>query len=148
MKSQKHWVSDFPPCSTLKKSPSHRVHFEVDELSARESDDDLPPVDGAPVDRFLAWGPPLVDPLVGPDVTNAVGVNLDESVVAQGRARQGGRRSQEPRVRHLLDSLANRQDQGGVDERHDDVRVELVCKTQAEASFVKWHDDRGINYNS
>ena len=57
---------------------TYGVHLEVDKLSPREGDDDLPAVDGAPVDRLLARRAPLVDALVRPDVTDAVGVYLDK----------------------------------------------------------------------
>ena len=52
--------------------------------------------------------------------------DLDEGIVSQGRAGEGGCGSQEAGVCDLLDGLTDAEDQGGVDERHDDVGVELV----------------------
>lgn len=52
--------------------------------------------------------------------------HLHQGVLAQQRAGQGGRGAQEAGVRHFLHGLPDGQHQGGVDERHDDVGVELV----------------------
>lgn len=93
---------------------TYRVHFEIDEFAARQGDDDLSLVDGAFDDGFLAGRLPLVDPLVGADVSDAVGVHLHERVVAERVAAQRRRRAQEPRVRHLLHRLTDRQYKGGV----------------------------------
>lgn len=55
---------------------SYRVHLEVDQLASGQSDDHLPLVDGAAHDGLLAGRLPLVHTLVGPDVADAVWVNL------------------------------------------------------------------------
>ena len=54
--------------------------------------------------------------------------HLHEGVVSELRAGQGGRGAQEAGVGHLLHSLSDGQHQGGVDERHDDVSVEVGCR--------------------
>lgn len=51
---------------------------------------------------------------------------LHQGIFTQQRAGEGGRGAQEARVRHLLYSLPDGQDQGGVDERHDDVGVKFI----------------------
>ena len=55
---------------------THRVHLEVDHLAASKSNHHLPLVHGALDDRLLAGRLPLVDALVGADVTNAIRVDL------------------------------------------------------------------------
>jgi hypothetical protein len=107
---------------------TYGVHLEVDKLSASKCDDDLAHVDGAAHDGFLAGRLPLVDTLVGANVSDAVGVDLHEGVIAELRAGECGGGAQETRVRHFLDRLTDAQYQGGVDERHDNVRVKVVCK--------------------
>ena len=105
---------------------AYRVHFEVDELSAREGDNDLPTVDRALHDLLLAWRLPLVDPLVGPDVANAVRIDLDEGIVSERGAGEGRGSAQETGVCDLFYCLADGEDECGVDEGDDDVGIKLV----------------------
>ena len=55
--------------------------------------------------------------------------DLDEGVLPQQRAGEGGRGPQEARICHFLYCLSDGQHQRGVDERHDDVGVKLICQT-------------------
>ena len=63
------------------ESRTYRVHFEIDELPAGESDDNLSSVDCALVDCFLAGCPPLVYPLVSSNVTDSVRVDLKNTSI-------------------------------------------------------------------
>lgn len=56
---------------------------------------------------------------------------LHQSIFPQQRAGEGGGGTQEAGVRHFLDSLSDGQHQCGVDERHDDVGVKLICDCDA-----------------
>lgn len=57
---------------------------------------------------------------------------LDQSIIAQRRTAQRRRGAQETAVRHFLDRVANAQDKRGVHERHDNVRIEFICKYTRE----------------
>ncbi len=59
---------------------THWIHLKVDELSACESDDDLPAVDGTSDDGLLARRLPLVDSLVLANVTDALRIYLWEII--------------------------------------------------------------------
>jgi len=54
-------------------------------------------------------------------------IYLHESIISELGAGQGGGGAEEAGVCHFLHGLSNGQDQGGVDEGHDDVRVKLIC---------------------
>ena len=54
-------------------------------------------------------------------------VHLHEGVISELGAGQSGGGAEEAGVCHLLHGLSDGQDQGGVDEGHDDVRVKLIC---------------------
>ncbi len=51
---------------------------------------------------------------------------LNKSVVSKGWTREGWRCSQESRVRDFFDGFADGEDERGIDERHDDVRVKFI----------------------
>ena len=94
------WINFHPnKTGTLRPTKAqmnaYRVHFKVDELSAREGDNDLPSVDRALHDLLLSGRLPLVDPLVGPDVANAVRIDLDEGIVSERGAGEGRGSAQE-----------------------------------------------------
>lgn len=58
------------------KLPTHRVHLKVDNLSTSERNHHLSMVDSASHYGLLAWGLPLVNTPVRPDVADAIGVDL------------------------------------------------------------------------
>ena len=61
---------------------------------------------------------------------------LYESIVSQLGAGQRRRGPEEAGVCHLLDRLSDRQDQRGVNERHDDVRIKLICNHKQDSYSV------------
>lgn len=118
-----------PPSHFLNTpSPTYRIHLEVHQLATGQRNDHLPLIDGTLGDGLLARGFPLVDTLVRPDVPNAVRIDLHQRIVAKGRTAQRGGCSEKTTVGDFLDRVADTQDQRGVHERHDDVRVEFLCK--------------------
>jgi hypothetical protein len=54
--------------------------------------------------------------------------DLHQSILPEQRAGKGGGGPQEARVCHFLYGLTDRQNQGGVDEGNDDVRVKLIWR--------------------
>ena len=52
--------------------------------------------------------------------------HLNKRVISEGVATECGRGSKETRVRDFLYRFPDGEDEGGVDEGHDDVRVELI----------------------
>lgn len=64
---------------------------------------------------------------------------LHQGIFPQQGAGQGGRGAQEAGVCHFFHSLPNGQYQGGVDERHNDVGVKLIC------SEGEWRSRGGTN---
>eukprot|EP00047_Mylnosiga_fluctuans_P012670 m.27272 g.27272 ORF g.27272 m.27272 type:complete len:961 (-) comp4410_c0_seq1:864-3746(-) len=104
----------------------HAVQLEVHNLAARQRDRDLPLVDRRVRDGPLAGGLPLVHTAVAADVADALGVHLDERVVADAADGDRRGRGKEAAVSHLLDGLADAEDKGRVDKRHDNVRVARV----------------------
>ena len=100
---------------------SARVHFEVDEFAARQSDHYLPLIDGTLDNKLFGGRFPLVDTLVGAYVANAFRVDLYERILAQLRAAQSGHGAQEARVGDFFDGFADAQHQSGVQKRHDNV---------------------------
>jgi len=59
-------------------------------------------------------------------MSNAIGVNLNQRIIAQGGTTERGRGAQETAVRDFLDGFANAQNQGGIHEGHDDIGIKLV----------------------
>lgn len=53
---------------------------------------------------------------------------LNKSIITQLRAGQGWRCAKETRVCYFLHSLSDGQNEGSVDERHDDISIVFVCK--------------------
>lgn len=57
---------------------TYGVHLEVDELPSGQSDHHLPLVDGALHNDLLPRSLPLVDSLIGTDVTDSIGIDLEQ----------------------------------------------------------------------
>lgn len=114
---------------------TYRIHFEVNKLASGQRNDNLALVDCTFDDRFLVRCLPLVDSPVGANVTDAVWVDLHESVVAECGTAERGCRSQETAVRYFLDGVADAQYESGVNEGHDDVSIEFVCKDKKRNGF-------------
>lgn len=55
---------------------TYRVHFEINEFTTGEGDDDLPLVYGTLDDRFFTRCFPLIHTFVSSDMTNAIGIYL------------------------------------------------------------------------
>lgn len=108
------------------------VELKVDDLATLERDGNLPRVGGRLGDRPAAWRLPLGDAPVGAHVVDAVGVDLHERVLAQQRARERRRVRLEPRIRHLLDSLADGEHESRVHKAHDNVGVVHVAAAALE----------------
>jgi hypothetical protein len=63
--------------------------------------------------------------------------HLHQSVVSQLGTGDSGGGTQEAGIRHFLHSLSDRQNQSGVHEGHDDVRVVLVCtQTKTPSTLI------------
>lgn len=60
---------------------TYRVHFEINEFTTRQSDDNLALIDGTFHDCFLVGSFPLVDSSVSTNVANAIRVHLNEGIV-------------------------------------------------------------------
>lgn len=52
--------------------------------------------------------------------------HLNQGVFTEQRTGECRRRAQETRICHFFDRLPNGQNQSGVDERHNDVRIKLI----------------------
>lgn len=59
---------------------SYRIHLKVDQFTARQSDYNLSLIHGAFNNRLFARCFPLVDTLVGTNVTDTVGINLEKLI--------------------------------------------------------------------
>ena len=103
----------------------HLVELKVDDLAARYADRDLPVVGGRAANLLPARRLPLVDAAVGEQVADAHWIDLHNRVFADEPHEDRRRVGLEARVSHLLDRLAHRKDQSGVDERDDNVSVVL-----------------------
>mmetsp|Transcript_83137 Transcript_83137/g.168693 ORF Transcript_83137/g.168693 Transcript_83137/m.168693 type:complete len:526 (-) Transcript_83137:460-2037(-) len=101
------------------------VNLEVEDLSTRERDDYLPLVRSSSDDTLLARHTPLVR-TPRQQVPDACGVHLHIGVIRHELDEQGGSRGQETAIQHLFHSVANGEDEGDVNERDDDVAVELA----------------------
>lgn len=95
---------------------SIEVQLKVDDLARVERRDDLPLVRSSADNGLIRPNLPFVDALVGKNVSNAARVDLEKSVVAELLNAEGGRRRDETRIADLLNRVANRQDEGTVDE--------------------------------
>lgn len=102
------------------------VELKVHDLVRRERDDDLALVGRAREDGLAGPDLPLVDALVGEDMPNSSRVDLKKGVVAELLDAERGRGGDEARVGDFFDRVANRENEGAVDEREDDVGVVLV----------------------
>lgn len=61
---------------------TYRVHFEVNKFASRQRNDNLSLINSTLYNRFLVRRLPLVDSSVSSNVANAVGINLNERIVA------------------------------------------------------------------
>ena len=95
----------------------------------------LSPIHCALLNEPFLWCPPLIDAPIRADVPNSGGVDLKQGILANECAAQGGCCAQEAGVRDFLHGLTNGQDQGGICERDNDVRVEGIWKLEILLKF-------------
>lgn len=62
------------------KIENYRIHFEINEFPCRQSDHDLPLVNGTFHDRFLSRGLPLVDSFICSNVPDPVRIYLPKEI--------------------------------------------------------------------
>jgi hypothetical protein len=125
-----------PPLLELVQLPIE-VKLEVDNLARRQPDHNLTRVRRRANDRIPSADLPLVDTLIGEDVTDTTRVDLEESVVAELLNAESGSRGDEAGVGDLLDGVTNGENESTVDEGEDNIGVVLVCKSKSSVGGRK-----------
>lgn len=86
---------------------AYRIHFKVDQFTTGERNDHLTLIDSAFGNRFLARSLPFIHTLIGTYMTNAIWIDLNQSIIAQSGAAQCRRCAQKATVRYFLNGFTN-----------------------------------------